>query len=268
MIRELNIPELRARFKSAEPFPFVCIDDFLEPGFAREVARSYPNFDDAARLGKMFDATNERKKVQVTDPNHFPAPVKAFADLAAAESFRKALSDITGIQDLLWDPSYNGGGMHQTASSGRLDVHIDFNRLPELNWYRRLNLLLFLNENWKDSWGGRLELWDRDVKKCHHSFEPIFNRCVIFETSDISYHGVTPVSCPPGVTRRSFALYYYSQQPPAHQIEGDHTTIFRARPNEHLSRFVLMPAKKAEDILVNAFRTAKRSAARIIGLRD
>src|SRR5690606_29020045 len=147
-------------------------DNFLQPQMAQDMARSYPTFETAKSLGFEFNAVNEKRKIQVTDAAKFQVPVQSFTTLAASPEFRKILSEISGIEDLLWDDTYAGAGMHMTASSGRLDVHVDFNRLGgEKNWYRRLNLLLFLNERWDENWGGKLELWDETVTRCVHSFE-------------------------------------------------------------------------------------------------
>lgn len=264
MIRNLDTAALHKQFRSAEPFPWICIDDFLEPEFARQVARSYPDFQRAEELGFSFNAVNEKRKVQITDRAKFPDPVRALADACATESFRNQLSEITGIRNLLWDDTFAGGGMHQTATSGRLDVHVDFNRLETSGLYRRANLLLYLNEEWDESWGGKLELWDREVKRCHHSFTPKFNRCVVFETSDISYHGVTPLSCPPGKSRNSFALYFYTEQAPAYALHGDHTTIFRARPDEPLRRFVLMPAERVQKRVFQLASRVTRKATSLL----
>ena len=132
--------------------------------------------------------------------------------------------------------------MHLMASRGRLDVHVDFNRLAERGLHRRLNFLLFLNPAWDDAWGGRLELWNEQVEHCEHAFEPVLNRCVIFETSDVSYHGVAPVRCPSGRTRNSFAGYYYTEAPAPSWKGIDHTTIFQARPGERLRARLLAPA--------------------------
>lgn len=269
MFRNLNTAELHQRFKSAQPFPFICIDDFLEPEWAREMARSYPDFETAKSIGLEFNAVNEKRKIQVTDETKFPSPVKRFADLAASDEFRKFLSEVSGIPDLLWDEGYGGAGMHMTAASGRLDVHVDFNRLGgEKNWYRRLNLLLFLNENWEEGWGGKLELWDKDVTKCEHSFQPLFNRLVMFETSDISFHGVTPIRCPEDAVRKSFALYFYTKEAPAGvATDKDHSTIFRARPNEVVRGYVLMPIASARWAVTVAYRAVKTQAVRLLGLR-
>lgn len=263
MIRPLDTARLAASYRSAQPFPSICIDDFLEPSFALEVARAYPPV--LQGVSRSFDAVNERGKTQIEDRARFPEPVGRLADYCASPEFRDTLSRITGIPNLLWDPKFIGGGMHQTRAHGRLDVHVDFNRLPGVGLYRRANLLLFLNEKWEDSWGGRLELWDRDVRHCVHSFVPKLNRCVIFTTSEISFHGVTALTCPPDVVRRSFALYFYTKEAPV-DARGEHTTIFRARPDEHLKRWVLMPAERMKHGLrglrVRASHFAKRALGR------
>ncbi len=268
MFRKPDTQKLKQEFRAAQPFPFVCIDDFLDPEFARQMAKSYPDFESATSMGHVFNAVNEKRKVQITDDTLFPPTVKAFTELTASQEFRDMLSEISGIDDLLWDTSYTGAGMHMTAASGRLDVHVDFNRLAENGWYRRLNLLLFLNEGWQAEWGGNLELWNHDVTQCAHSFEPRFNRLVVFETSDISYHGVTPIKCPPEVVRRSFALYFYSKTPPP-GVDADkmHSTIFRSRPNEFMRGFVLMPLSSAGWAMLSAYRTAKSRTARFLGLK-
>lgn len=246
MIRDLDVERLRRQFNEARPFRFVAIDNFLEPGVAEEVAAAYPSFEEAAARGREFKTVNELRKLQVTDYGHFPEPVQRLADSLSDPEFRQTLSAITGIEDLLWDPDFNGGGIHQTARSGILDVHVDFNLLEKRQWYRRLNLLLYLNERWDPSWGGLLELWDRDVRERHHAFLPVINRCVIFETSEISFHGVTAVNAPEDTLRRSFACYYYTREQPAGVTGVAHSTIFRARPNEPFKKYVFMPAERLQ----------------------
>lgn len=269
MFRNLNTAELREKFKSAKPFPFVVIDDFLEPEFARTMMSSYPTFENARSMGFEFNAVNEKKKIQVTDEALFPDAVKQFARLAQSEEFRRMLSEITGIEDLRWDPGYVGAGMHMTASSGRLDVHVDFNRLAgEPPLYRRINLLLFLNDGWQEEWGGKLELWNQDVSECAHSLMPLLNRLVMFETSDISFHGVTPVKCPPEVARRSFALYYYATEPPRGlPATSEHSTVFKARPNEFMRAHVLMPFVATRDNVMGVLRAGKQRALQMLGLK-
>jgi hypothetical protein len=122
--------------------------------------------------------------------------------------------------------------MHMTGPGGRLDVHIDFNYVRDRKLYRRLNILIYLNERWDDSWGGQIELWDKDVSRCEVAVTPLLNRCVLFETSDISFHGVRPIASSPGRVRKSFAAYYYTHEPPPNWSGQDHSTVFKARPDE------------------------------------
>ena len=151
-----------------------------------------------------------------------------------------------------------GGGIHQTGPRGHLDVHVDFNYIVDRKLHRRLNILVFFNRDWKEEWGGKLELWDEDVKVCHQSFAPIFNRCCIFQTSEISFHGVTAVKCPEDAARRSFAAYYYTQEKDDAFMENVHSTVFRARPDEHLKRNVLMPLEQFGRMLTNGKNALKR----------
>jgi hypothetical protein len=238
--------DLTRSYRAAEPFPSLVVERFLEPAFARQIAAAYPRFEDATQVGLQFAKVNERRKVQICDSTLFPPPVKQLADLVNGPDFVALLSRVTGIPNLLADDSFGGGGIHETAAGGWLDVHVDFNFFEERQWHRRLNLLVFLNEEWPESWGGQLELWDADVKRCHRSVLPVLNRAVLFETSAISYHGVQRITCPDGVYRKSFASYYYTREAPAGWDGAKHSTIFRARPEEKWKGLVAMPFEKAQ----------------------
>lgn len=247
-------------FRAAEPFPHIVIENFLVPEFARAVAASYPDFESATNVGLQFAKVNERRKVQVCDQKLFPPPVKQLADLVNGAAFLGLLERMTGIPKLLADDTFGGGGIHETAAGGWLDVHVDFNFFEERQWHRRLNLLVFLNETWPEAWGGELELWDEKVERCHRSVLPVLNRAVLFETSQISYHGVQRIACPDGVFRKSFAAYYYTREAPAGWDGAKHSTIFRARPEERWKKLVAMPLEKATD----AARKLPRRLARIV----
>lgn len=240
----LDEEALRRSYEAAKPFPFVAVDGFLDAAFAREVAHSLPSIERARQAGREFKAVNERGKVQVTRPDVFPAPVRALHELMASPELLGLLERVTGIERLVADDELVGGGIHLMTSGSHLDVHVDFDRIAERGLYRRLNLLLFLNEGWDDAWGGELELWDERVKHRHHAFAPRLNRLVLFETSDHSFHGVRRVRTPKGVTRGSFATYYYTREAPAGASAG-HDTLFRPRPGEWWKGAVLMPAEEA-----------------------
>jgi Rps23 Pro-64 3,4-dihydroxylase Tpa1-like proline 4-hydroxylase len=208
VLAPLDEEVLRRAFRAAEPFPFLAVDGFLTEAFAREVIAALPSFETARRQGREFNAVNERGKVQITDEAAFPAPIRALHEAFASPELLASLERITGIPCLLADPELVGGGIHVMTSGAHLDVHVDFNCIEERKIYRRLNALLFLNEGWRDAWGGELELWDEGVVRRRHAFAPRANRLVLFETSERSFHGVRKVGCPPGVSRRSFAVYY------------------------------------------------------------
>ena len=244
-IRPLDVDALAASFGSAEPFPFVQIDDFLEPAFAAEVAAAYPTPEQAEGQGRTFDAVNERGKTQICDPERFPPPVRRLHEALASPEWLAQVEAITGIPGLVADPELAGGGMHVMAGRSHLDVHVDFNRLPASGLFRRLNILVFLNDVWDSAWGGNLELWNRSVDECTATITPLLNRCVMFQTSEHSFHGVEPLDCPPGHYRRSFAAYYYTAEAPASWDGTAHTTIFRARPDEHAKRLLTMPLERA-----------------------
>ncbi len=162
MLLPLDRDSLREQYANASPFPFVKIENFLDPGFAAQVAGAYPSFAEATGKGRTFKTVNEQKKVQVTDARLFPAPVAQLNAALASPAFISDLSYITSIPDLLADAELNGGGMHVTGPGGRLDVHVDFNYLEHRRLHRRLNLLLYLNSDWKDEWGGHIQL-----PRCH-----------------------------------------------------------------------------------------------------
>ncbi len=264
LIRPFDRDVLRQQFASAGPFPFVKIDEFLDQAFAKEVAAAYPAFEVATKNGRTFQSVNERKKVQVTNVELFPQPVRRLNELLASKEFLSDLSHITGIPRLLADEELVGGGMHITGPGGRLDVHVDFNYIESRKLHRRLNLLIYLNPTWDEGWGGHIQLWDKDVKTCVQAFTPALNRCVIFETNEISFHGVVPVTPEAPFPRISFATYYYTLEAPAGWKGVSHSTIFKARPDERLRAYVLMPAQQVRASLSSGVRRMKRGARRLL----
>jgi hypothetical protein len=257
-INPIDRDALRERVRAATPVPNFCIDNFLEPSFAGRVLAAFPSYEESTKVGRSFHAVNERGKVQVTDSSTFAEPIAELNRVLAAPDFLGLLSYVFDIPNLLPDHELLGGGIHQTGPRGHLDVHVDFNYIAERELHRRLNILIYFNEGWKPEWGGDIELWDADVKVCHHSFSPIFNRCVVFETNEVSFHGVTAVKCPEGRARKSFAAYYYTREAPAHWTGQSHSTIFKARPDEVLKGNVMMPLEKAKRRLQEAFTGLKR----------
>lgn len=257
--------ELRRQFINARPVPWIKIDNFIPADEARAAVASYPDFESALQMGRAFKTVNERKKLQVTDSQRFASPVAALHHALASPQFLADLAYITNIPKILADDQLVGGGIHMTGPGGRLDVHVDFNYLEDRKLHRRLNLLLYLNDPWPEEWGGQFQLWDKEVKRCEATFDPIFNRCVIFETNEISFHGVVPVAPDARFPRRSFATYYYTKEAPAHWGGISHGTIFKARPEEKMKGLVLMPVEKAQRNFEAGMKIAKRGIKKLLG---
>jgi hypothetical protein len=259
MIQPIDGDLLRRRVCEAGPFPYFCIDGLLEPGAAERVLDDFPSSEDAMKIGLRFAAVNEGGLVQVTDSSNFAGPVTELNRALASPEFLGLLGYVFDMPDLLADDQLVGGGIHQTGPRGHLDVRVDFNCIADRQLHRRLDILLYFNKDWDSSWGGDIELWGRDVKTCAHSFSPIFNRRVVFETSDISYHGVSAVKCPEGRSRKSFAAYYYTKEAPPHWTGEEHPTVFKARPDEVLNGNVLMPLERARRGIAGAIRKVKKT---------
>ena len=239
----IDFDQVREQMRNAPGFPHFCIDGFLDPAFAQEVHDAFPSYADAERIGKSFTAVNEKRKTQITDVRLFPAPIRRLHELLASDAFVRQMSHMSGIAELVADPFLEGGGIHETNQGGHLDVHVDFNFNEQSGLYRRLNILVYFNKDWQESYGGYLDLWDADVKQCLGRVAPAFNRAAGFATSAVSWHGVTPVRCPPGRMRKSFAAYYYTKEPPPGWDGLKHSTVFRARPDEYWKGTLAMPAE-------------------------
>jgi len=146
--------------------------------------------------------------------------------------FLKFLTQLTGIEGLIADPVFNGGGCHKISNGGRLEIHSDYDRHIDNGLYRRINLLLYVTPDWKEEWGGNLELWTLDPFVKHKSIPPLFNRAVIFNTTYDALHGhPIPLSCPEDVHRYSLALYYFTQDRPEHEKSNSKSATWHDTTN-------------------------------------
>jgi Rps23 Pro-64 3,4-dihydroxylase Tpa1-like proline 4-hydroxylase len=216
--------ELKQQWNSKKPFRFLVVDDFLIPKKAEEILQSYPAVDQGTWDGTTY--INQKNKFQQREFGHDSIFTNVFEELNGSE-FLKDIEYITGIENLIPDEKLFGGGLHQSQAGAFLDVHVDYNIHPETKLHRRLNILIYMNKDWHDEYEGHLQLWDMQEKKMIGNIAPVFNRMAMFETNEISFHGhPTPLKTPQGVTRKSIAAYYYTQHRPAHEITGEHNTIY------------------------------------------
>jgi len=234
--------ELTHQFNSKKPIRHFVIDGFLENNFAHTI---YINFPAVKEMKTHYHGINE-KKSEHSDFSKLDTSFSRLHDELSSRAFIEWLTEVTSIKDLETIDDRLGYGLHQGAHNSFLDIHIDYNLHPVKKRHRKLNFILFLNKQWEKDWGGNLELWDDKVQNCIQSISPLFNRCVIFECSEISYHGYSRISVPGDITRKSYYQYYFI---PAENDISFHDTIFKSRPEESALKKLLTPTK---DFLKNS----------------
>jgi len=225
---------LRESFEAAGPFRHLVVDGFLDPAYCQELVRQFPAFDRSHALNEFGEVG--RKAVFQELPKLGPA-YQRFDRMLRSGEFLSFVGEITGIPKLLYDPDYVGGGTHENLDGQELDPHVDFNYHPRTKHHRRLNLILFLNPQWEPEWGGNLELhrnpWLPPEENPIKAIVPAANRCVLFETSERSWHGFSCIQLPPGkqqLSRRSIAVYFYTRGRPAEETAPNHATVYVPRP--------------------------------------
>jgi 2OG-Fe(II) oxygenase superfamily len=203
-----------ALFTRAAPFPHAVIDNIFDDQLLESVLREYPGRDDP--MWQRYDDKDIQVKVRTNWKSEadIPCVTRELVRTLNSGSFLRALSTLTGINNLISDPYLTGGGESSVYRGGILDIHCDGNWHDAMAVHRRLNIILYLNKNWQESWGGQLEFWDRKMQGCVTTILPIHNRLAIFLTNDFTFHGhPQPLNCPPDESRKSLILYYYTSKP-------------------------------------------------------
>lgn len=217
---------LRAQYQAGDPFPHIVLDGLFDDALLQRIVTEFPQPDETRWM--RFDSPTEKKLGYYHEHSTITPFVRSFLDALNGFEMLLFLEALTGIEGLIPDPYFGGGGLHQIEPGGFLKIHADFNVHPKLKLDRRANMLVYLNEGWQDEWGGHLELWNRDMTACRQRIAPRFNRTVVFSTTDTSYHGHPhPLTAPAGVTRKSVSLYYYTAGRPEEERSAPHDTIFR-----------------------------------------
>ncbi len=231
-------------YRKAHPYPHAYFNDFLEPWAAKQAMEAFPPVKDDGWIHYVH--VNE-KKHGLNKMDLLPPFIQDVIRQLNSDAFVAILSKLTGIEGLKADPTLEGGGLHQSQRGGYLNIHADFTVHPhKRNWRRRVNLLVYLNEDWKPEYKGDLELWTRDMKACAQKISPVFNRCAIFNTDEDSFHGLPePIQCPENMTRKSIALYYFTEEKEAPRKRA---TNYRARPGDGAKSALIWLDKKAVEL--------------------
>lgn len=246
------VRQLARQYRAAAPFPHIHLTPFLEPETANRVAAEFPSLYSAAWI--RYKHVNEHK-LGLNKRDLFPASIGEIVDELNSQPFVSWLCALTGIPDLMPDPSMEGGGLHQAGRGGFLNVHTDFSvHHHRPHWQRRVNLILYLNPDWRETWGGALELWEKGMSHRAAQYLPLLNHAVIFNTDQDSLHGFPePLCCPANVSRKSVALYYYTACGNRRSVAR--STSYRARPTDGVFKSFMI---RFDTFAVNLYSAAKR----------
>ena len=228
---EAGLDVQAAAYRAGDPFPHVVLDGVLTPNAFARAAAEFPAIEDEFWKGYLH--VNETKYSN-TEPDTWGRTLHDVAQEFCGPRFVSYLERLTGIEDLIPDWSMDGGGLHQTLRGGHLNIHADFTtHHTHEHWARRVNILLYLNTEWQEDWGGLLELWDRDMTAAQARVAPAGNRMLVFSTGEDTFHGHPDgLTCPPDVARRSMALYYFTEEAEVRR----RATNYQARPGESAAR--------------------------------
>lgn len=230
--------KLKEEFLSAKPFNHIVIDNFFDQAilrFAEDELRNMPkeNWLDSRHSGGINneeDSIFQSKKMALNNPDQIKGLSKIVFDFFESKEMLEFVEDITGIHDILNDEYLLGAGIHKIEMGGHLAIHADFNIHPDTKKHRRINVLLYLNSDWKKEYNGELELWSKDMSTCVRKIEPVFNRLVLFRITDDAFHGhPEPWNAPESYPRLSYAFYYYTNDRPDNEKAPFHWAAWQKR---------------------------------------
>ena len=220
------------KYQKSQPFPHLVINGFFENKFLNSVLEEFP---DLKKINSSINYNNKNEiKFANNNQKNFKKNTKLIFKFLNSKRFINFIQTLTSIKEkILPDLELNGGGLHEIKKGGILKVHTDFNKHPTKNLDRRVNILIYLNKNWKKKYGGNLEFWNKSMKKCSKTIQPNFNTMVIFSTNDFTNHGhPNPLNCPDNISRKSLATYYFSKGRPISEVSATinkNTTMFKNR---------------------------------------
>lgn len=258
-LTENKIQELKHSFNSAKPCKYVVLPNFLSEKLATSLYENFPKMD---TLNVKRKSINENKSEDYHFDRFHP-DFTAVKKALASDEFIKIMQTITGLDDLVTTDDALGAGVHQGGDGSYVDVHIDSNYNSMQNLWRRLNLLIYLNKDWKPEYGGDLELWDKKMTQCEATVPCDFNRAVIFLTDENSPHGYAKINVPEDETRKSFYTYYSTKTDKDFVYVDSH---FVSRPNDANIKKLVTSIK--EPLKLNIKRLLKSLGLKALDFQD
>lgn len=271
-----NLSNLNESFSNAEPFKHIIIDDFLEETAINKLCKDFPPFDKSKAINENGDIGPKCVHTDIASISSF---YEKFDKHIRSRAFIDHIEDITGIKDLVIDRRMYGGGTHENVDGAELDVHVDFNYDTETNYHRRLNLLLYLNEDWDEEWGGAIEIISNPLnfyKKnmISKSYNCIKNRCLIFETNEYSWHGFKKIKMPQNIvnSRKLISIYFYTKDRPESEIVANHGTFYFPYPPELKNSLTydedIRLIQKRDELLFSSYKKEIEQSKKILQLEN
>ena len=246
-----QIEKLVTDFNKKRPFHYVVIDNFLDETYAKNLLKDFKDTSEWSH----YCHYNEKKLALIDRKKYSETTLEVFEALKST-AFINFLQNLTKINNLLTDElEEEGANLTEVREGGFLNIHSDFqSHSTKKKWNRELNLLLYLNHDWKSEYNGDLEFWDENMMECKVTTVPIFNRCVIFKTEEKTFHGhPNPLTCPKDMSRKSLILYYFTEK--GGNIRA-RPTDYRARPRDSIRKKILI---RLDSFLVKSFTYLKRA---------
>lgn len=245
-----NWRALQDQFLAGQPFNHVVIDNFFTQETAQALVSEFPAYDSLVWNAHYNNPIENKKACNHWDK--FPATTYAAFHYLCGTGFENIVSEITGNQGVQADVGLHGGGWHAHTTSGKLNVHLDYSIHPKLQLERHYNLIVYITPDWNPAWGGGLELWSHDhekgtAKELVTTVENKFNRAVLFDTTQYSWHGLpSDLVCPEGVMRQSLAVYYVTE--PAENASDRGKALFVPREDQRDNPEILELIKKRSQV--------------------
>jgi len=251
MISDLDTQKLKKYYKNRKPFEYVVIDNFWDKEVAEKLQNEISSFVLKGQEVSVYDNALE-KKITCNHYDRFPKTVYQAFSYLNSRSFVKIISEITGVEKIITDIGLHGGGLHIHPNQGRLNVHKDYSIHPKLRKERRFNVIIYMTPEWDIKWGGDLELWSHNEKtnrplECVESISNKFNRAILFDTTQNSWHGLPgEIQMPPGIKRQSMAVYYLTE--PKSNTDSREKALFAPTKDQENDNEVLELIKKRANL--------------------
>jgi len=230
-LSSLNVNYFKNVFTNASPFKHIILDNIINEKLLNNALNEINNIPESELLSEyVLGIENVQiNKFSYREFNKLNY-ISRIKDYFESDIFIDWLEKVTGIDNLQKDTTHNGAGIHIIKQNGKLDIHSDFNRHRSTMKYRRLNLLLYLNKDYKEDYNGHLELWNKEMTVCEQKIAPLFNRIVLFKVDDDANHGHPEIWNSEKTNRTSLALYYYTDDRPEHEKSENYNAVWKNKP--------------------------------------